>query len=79
MLEPTPDLTPAPTYFELVEPTLVTPDGRRMWRLTEDVRVTIHPDGRIEQFDNATSQARELKAAIDALHRGGDASTDESA
>ncbi|SDN03048.1 hypothetical protein SAMN05660642_03857 [Geodermatophilus siccatus] len=46
-----PELTPAPTYFELVEPTLTAPDGRRMWRLTDDVQVTIYPNGRISVTD----------------------------
>jgi hypothetical protein len=53
MPEPTPDLTSAPTYFELVGPVLPPADGRRTWRLTEDVRVTIHPNGRIEITDSA--------------------------
>ncbi|WP_143425003.1 hypothetical protein [Geodermatophilus pulveris] len=52
MPEPSPDLTSAPTYFELVEPSLTAADGRRMWRLTEDVRLKIHPNGRIEITDS---------------------------
>jgi len=51
-----PDLTPATTYLELVEPTWTHTDGRRTWRLTEDVRVTIYPDEQI----NVTDRARRL-------------------
>ncbi len=51
MPEPTPSLLPAPTYFDLVEPTLTAADGRRIWRLTEDVQVTIYPSGQISVTD----------------------------
>ncbi len=53
MPETTPDLTAAPMYVDLVEPTLTIADGRRVLRLTEDVKVTIHPNGRIEITDSS--------------------------
>jgi len=36
-----------------VEPTLTAADGRRTWRLTEDVQVTIYPNGRISVTDRS--------------------------
>ncbi|CCH87988.1 protein of unknown function [Modestobacter italicus] len=51
MPELTPDPTPASTYFDTVEPTWTHADGRRFWRLTEAVQVTVHPNGHIEIID----------------------------
>ncbi|MGY1712607.1 hypothetical protein ACI8AC_24165 [Geodermatophilus sp. SYSU D00758] len=48
-----PELRPTPTYFQLAKPTVTHPDGRRSWRLTDDVRVTVYPSGRIEFIDSA--------------------------
>jgi hypothetical protein len=60
MPEPTADLTPAPSYFDVVEPTWTHADGRRFWRLTETVQVTIHPDGRIGIIDSTRPTFRVL-------------------
>lgn len=52
MPELLPDPTPASTFFDTVEPTWTHTDGRRFWRLTETVQVTIYPDGRIDIADS---------------------------
>jgi hypothetical protein len=47
-------LTSAPTSPSsgLVEPNYTYPDGRRFWRLTETIQMTLHPNGHIEISDS---------------------------